>query len=189
MNRFLAFVVILAAFFSLDIQPSSAMVMFIPVKKGEVPTMIRTAELRTALSTVPPMGGTSTVGSWNHCTLYYRGTQQSLQQLLDSVDQIPSIRLNVVIDQSGKIGRVESTKFAPLIRTLVYQFSVSVSGHAFGGAGNQKGETVSITIHKAGGIDPSKLRLPKPKSTKSPIVELVPVLKTLPAESTQAIGK
>lgn len=171
MKKFLLVMLASCTFVTVDAQRLLAWVMFEPVQKGQVPWMVRDQALRAALLEVPPLGGTSTVGSWNNCTLYYRGTEESLQRLLDKLQRMPNVQTRVSIDQTGKLGRAQSTKFRPLPAPLIYQFSVAVSGHPMP---NQGSEHVSIVIHKSSQIDPAKLRLPKPKTQ---IIQLTPSAK------------
>ena len=177
MNRLMCALVVVACFTVADARRSSAWVMFEPVRKGEVPWMVANKELRAALLKVRPLGGYAVSGSRNNCTLYYRGTEQSLQTLLDTLEQIENLSISCTIAKADGVGRVESSKFMPLPqKTLVYQFSVSISSML----GQRGVETARIVIHKSAGIDPEKLRLPESRKTKpykapQPVIEPTPI--------------
>lgn len=158
MKRVLCLTLMACTFLVANIQPCHAIVWFSSVARGEVPSMVQTPALRKILATVPPLGGTATEGSWNNCTLYYRGTEDDLQKILDRLSNLKKIQLVVLIDKTGKAGRVEPEKYRPLPRTLVYQFSISF-GQTF--ASNGQGESVSVVVHKSAGIDPANLKISK----------------------------
>ena len=160
MQRFLYLALLAFVFSMATTQSCSAIVWFTAVKRGEVPYFVRHEGLRKVLLAVPPIGGTSVEGSWNNCTLYFRGTQKNLEELLDKLHRLQEIQYHVAIDPSGSAGRVESKKTRPLPRTLIYQYSIAVSGQPYSDALGNK-HHVSVMIHKSGGIDPEKLRLPK----------------------------
>ena len=164
MQRFLCLALLAFVFSMATTQSCSAIVWFTAVKRGEIPGFVRHEGLRKVLLAVPPIGGTSVEGSWNNCTLYFRGTQKNLEELLDKLHGLQEIYCHAVIDPSGNAGRVESKENRPLPGTLIYQYSITVSGEPYSDAFGNK-HHVSVVIHKSGGIDPAKLRLPK--DTKS----------------------
>ena len=159
MQRFLCLALLAFCFSMATTQSCPAIVWFTAVKRGEVPSFIQHAELRKVLLSVPPIGGTSVEGSWTNCTLYFRGTQKSLQELLNKLNGLEKIQLQVAIDPSGKAGRVEPQKHRPLPEKLIYQYSISVSGAPFRSTDGK--EQVLVVIHKSGGIDPAKLQMPE----------------------------
>ena len=166
MNHWLGFkirCVFVVALWILTALPCSAWVIFRTLKKGEVYNIV-SQELRSVLLKVPPLGGTEVTGSWNSCTMFYRGTQASLQELIDDLAKIKGNHVTVSIDRSGQPGRFEPTKTHPLPHPIIYQFSVSVSTFPRPANAPHK-HNVSIRVHTAGGIKADKIILPKKVNT------------------------
>ncbi|MGB7346630.1 MAG: hypothetical protein WBD20_20580 [Pirellulaceae bacterium] len=132
-----------------------AWVILSTIGKGEVSSMV-SGDTREILLKVPPLGGREVHGNWHSCTLYYRGTQESLQELIDDLHAVPANDLTVTIDRSGKPGREEANLANKLHRSIVYQFSVHVAQLPSA----PRKLRISVHVHACGGIVADKICIP-----------------------------
>ncbi len=148
-----------------DARPAKAWVMMGVLPKGEVPEQHCSKSLSAALKKVPPVRG-ETIDGFSHfsCTLYYRGTQENVQALLDGLGQIKDIPLRINVDRSGKVGKLESREIFPMERPIAYLYRVSISWQQLVDQGtvtpSPQPTSVNLTVYSGGGIEPEKLEIP-----------------------------
>ncbi len=163
MRRLLIPTLAVLAFWNADLRPANAWVILRVIPKGETPPQCPQS-IATILKKVPPIRGEAIDGFPSYqCTLYYRGTHDNVQELLDRLGQVAGIRLLVSIDRSGKVGKLESRKSFPLKRPLTYLYRVNFQRQDTIDLGFEQTKprlSLSVTIFSAGGIDPDQLKLP-----------------------------
>ena len=161
MSRILAFASFVLVLTVANSQQSSAWVILHDYPKGTVPVLVGKGQLRDALSKTLPLGGSGVDGMAHQSfTLYYRGTQQSTQQFIDDLADVPNLSFHVQIDSSGKVGRVEATRSRGRI---LYQMRIHIGVTSRIGMPIEAPAkwSVLMTIHPVGGIDADKLSFPE----------------------------
>ena len=157
--------VLLTAFFTTFVLAgaprANAMVEISFIRKGEVPRECPKS-LEPLLKEVLPLHGVSMYGfAHSHFTLYYRGNQRNLQELLDGLALVKDVNYVVKVDHSGKLGKIDGRKIFSLKRTLLYVYEVRVVQTHFPNAKNREKIEVKtnlwIRVFPAGGIEPDEL--------------------------------
>ena len=158
-------------------QYAHAWVIIRILPKGHVPKHRFTEPLVNVMSEVPPVYG-DVIDGFSHytCRLYYRGTQDDVQNMLDRLGKIDDITLVVNIDRTGQVGIIPAGKQTALQRPLPYLYQVSLYQNDkldqqpawnFDDNGKllpaSKPTTVTLTVHSAGGLKPNRLQIPKPE--------------------------
>jgi hypothetical protein len=162
-QRLLISTLAVLACWNADPRPAHAWVILRVLPKGEIPAQCPQSIARI-LKQVPPIRGEAIDGFPSYqCSLYYRGTQENVQDLLDGLSQAQEISLSVQIDRSGNVGKLASRKAFPLSRPLSYLYRVNFQRQDTIDLGFEQTKpriSISVTVFSAGGIDPDQLKLP-----------------------------
>ena len=180
MIRLLTFSLLAFTVLNADSRPAAAWVMMSVLPKGEVPRNC-SQPLAQALTKVRPIRAESIDGFGHYsCTLYYRGTHNNVQDLLDALGEMDKHSVVIRIDDSGKPGKLTSRKAFPLPRPMFFSYQVSISWNQLVDAGtltpSPYPQSIILTIYSGGGIKPDELRFPD-NATQADVAALKAVLK------------
>ena len=164
-RRLLIPLVAALTFLLADVRTTDAWVILSVLPKGEVPEQQFPESITGPLKKVLPMRGDAVDGFPHYsCTLYYRGTHENVQELLNDLGKVNNVAMSVRFDRTGKVGKLESRKAFPLTRPLTYLYQVFLTRNDRIDLGFEQTKAqinITVTVYAAGGIDPDKLKLPK----------------------------
>ncbi len=165
MIRALAILIVAIHLLLLPARPASAWVMMGVLPKGEVPEQYCSKNLTAVVKKVRPIRG-ETIDGFSHysCTLYYRGTHDDVQDLIDGLAKVKNVKLIINFDRTGKVGKLVSREVYPMKRPLHYLYRVSLSWHQLVDLGtitpSPQPLSIGVVVYSAGGTDVDRLEIP-----------------------------
>lgn len=170
MIRSLSFLCLIGGWLLADVGNAHAVVSFSVLRKGQVGTESQWPEgLETALKKVPPVRGELTQSfsffdGLYDVSLYYRGVQRNVQELIDALGKMEHVTVRVTIDRSGDVGKVVHRRMFPVDRPISYLYRVDV--HRSGTMSQlktvefHKRMMINVIVYSAGGLEPDRLLIP-----------------------------